>query len=252
MGGGSADVGTAALVVAAWAAVGALPGGAVLSLGVNGGPRYRAAARARAGAATPRAPATPGSASASRRQKRVRVVLDVQVGHLVLDHVVEDLRRRQQQAPVEAHRPARGAARPARALAADLERRVAAAGSRHRRVEPHGHLGARLAPIPGLERLSRVGARRQHHAELVAAPGDNGLVRPASALRFKIRRSPRYGIPPPCSICGRGTSLSDSRIRRSVRSIHGRFSWTNGSTFRRGKRRGTTTWTPSASTRMRA
>jgi hypothetical protein len=41
-------------------------------------------------------------------------------------------------------------------------------------------------------------------------------------------------------------------MRRSVRSIQARFSSTNGSTSRSGKRRGTTTSTPLPSTRIRA
>src|SRR5215217_7269327 len=49
-----------------------------------------------------------------------------------------------------------------------------------------------------------------------------------------------------------GKCSSDSLRRRSVHSIHGRFSWTNGSTFRSGNLRGTTTSTPSTSTRIRA
>src|SRR5437868_803912 len=41
-------------------------------------------------------------------------------------------------------------------------------------------------------------------------------------------------------------------MRRSVRSIHGRFCSTNGRTWRSAIRRGTTTSTPSAETLMRA
>ena len=192
---------------------------------------------------------------AGRQQapEALRVVLHVQVGHLVLDHVVEDLVRRQQQAPVEAHRPARGAAGPARALAADLERRVAPARARHRGVEPRRP--PRHAPAVGTRpRAPSASSASGGSTTRSSAPRreTNGRVRRGSALTFRSKPLTEVRNLAPVWTCGGGNSLSDSLIRRSVRSIHGRFSWTNGSTFRRGKRRGTTTWTPSASTRIRA
>ncbi len=89
----------------------------------------------------------------------------------MLDHVVEDLGRREQQAPVEAHRSRRRAAGPARALAPDLEARVRRAGPGHRGVQTRGDLRARPAAKPGLERDGGVGAGRQPQLERVAAPG---------------------------------------------------------------------------------
>src|ERR671922_2137673 len=84
----------------------------------------------------------------TRREQRpepVRVVLHLEVSDLVLDDVVEDLGRRQEEAVVEAHRAARGAGRPACPLPSDREAGVANAGAGRGGGAP----GAPLPPPAG-------------------------------------------------------------------------------------------------------
>jgi hypothetical protein len=97
-----------------------------------------------------------------------RVVHDLQVRDLVLDHVVEDLGRSEQQAPVEGHRARGRAGRPARLLAADREPGVAGAGPGAGRVQPRGDLHPRAPAVPLLDRLQRVLARRDQQPVAVA------------------------------------------------------------------------------------
>ena len=171
----------------------------------------------------------------------------------MLHDVVEDLWRSQQQPPVEAHRTARGAARPAGALAPDLQPLVAPPGAGHGGVEPRRHLESRLPPVPGLEGVRQGVLGSELHRQRRAAPRQRARGSATAPPRTRSEsRSPRYGTSPPSHSRAGGNSASDSRIRRSVRSIHGRFSRTNGSTLRRGKWRGSTTSTPSASTWIRA
>src|SRR5215217_42485 len=54
-----------------------------------------------------------GHAAPDQAPEARRVVEHLEVGDLVLDHVVEDLRRGEEQPPVEAHRAVRGAGGPA-------------------------------------------------------------------------------------------------------------------------------------------
>src|SRR5205807_2758685 len=82
---------------------------------------------------------------------------DLEVRHLVLDHVVEDLLRREQEPPVEAHRAILGAARPARALTTDREPLVARPGARGGGVEPGGDLDAGAPAVPALEGVAHGG-----------------------------------------------------------------------------------------------
>src|SRR5215208_3384278 len=63
-----------------------------------------------------------GHAAPDQAPEARRVVEHLEVGDHVLDDVVEDLRRREQQAPVEAHRAVRRAGGPAGALGADRQR----------------------------------------------------------------------------------------------------------------------------------
>src|SRR3954466_2572101 len=72
----------------------------------------------------------------------------------MLDHVVEDLLGREQQAPVEAHRAVRGAAGPTGRLGADRQRTVGGSRSGASLVEAPGHLLARTGAVPALERVA--------------------------------------------------------------------------------------------------
>src|SRR3954454_1613025 len=92
----------------------------------------------------------------------LRVVHDVDVRDLVLDHVGEYRLGRQKQPPREAHRAGRRAAGPAARRVADLELRVRAAGAERGPAEPLGDLAPSTAAVPAHERVAdRVFARRQ-------------------------------------------------------------------------------------------
>ena len=97
-----------------------------------------------------------------------RVVHHLEVADLVLDDVVEDLGRREQQPPVERHRARGRARRPAGALAADRQPRVARAGAR---ASPRPAAG-RSPPAPGAGTSARAprAASPAGTSSCVAAP----------------------------------------------------------------------------------
>ena len=171
----------------------------------------------------------------------------------MLDHVVEDLGRRQQQPPVEAHRTARRAARPARALAADLQRAVAPARAGHGRVEPRRHLDraparyqassalASALPGPSATRSSEPPPRDVRARRATARPSPAAqAARPGTEPRRR-RTAGRAENAPPTPSCG-GASA------RSMDASPGRMA----QHFAEGNGCGTTTSTPSASTWIRA
>ncbi len=89
--------------------------------------------------------------------------MDLEVGDLVLDHVIEDLSWSEEQPPVEAHRPVGRAAGPAGALATDLQAAVARAGAGDGGVQAPGHLVARLTAKPTLKSVvDRLPARKAY------------------------------------------------------------------------------------------
>src|SRR5215216_7330418 len=88
---------------------------------------------------------------------------------LVLDDVVEDLDRREQQAPVERHRTPGRARRPARPLAADRQAGVAGAGAGGGGVEAVCDLVARGPTVEALQRRPRLALRDEQDG---AAPVD--------------------------------------------------------------------------------
>src|SRR3954462_5555473 len=92
------------------------------------------------------------AAPADEAPEALGVVEHLEVRHLVLHDVVHDLLRREQQAPVEAHRPVRRAARPARSLGADRQPLVGGAGARAGGVEARSDLGTGPLAIPAFER----------------------------------------------------------------------------------------------------
>ena len=171
--GGGGDAGTAALVVGGVDRGRAGPGGALFPLGVSSTGRRSTGDR---GASAPgclqpqRVPVPPQPALVlapvrhplrEQDPEALRVVEHVEVHDLVLDDVVEHRRGRQQQPPVEAHRPGRRARRPARALAADLQLRVGRAPARAGGVQPRPHLRAGAAAVPALERVAHGDPGRQ-------------------------------------------------------------------------------------------
>ncbi len=103
----------------------------------------------------------------SSAQKRGVWFEQPRVADLVPDHVVEDLLGREQQAPVEAHRPVGWTSSPAGALGADRKGAVAQAGLGAGGVEARGDLVLGRAPVPALERVGRVPVG---HEQGVAAP----------------------------------------------------------------------------------
>ncbi len=116
----------------------------------------------------------------------------------MLDHVVEDLRRGEEQPPVEAHRAVRGAAGPAGALTANLQARGRSAPARATaRVEALGDLLAGLAAIPALQGvLDRLPARGAHaHLQRPAAPRHVGP-HPPGLHRAPAGRAARRGRAP--------------------------------------------------------
>ncbi len=99
------------------------------------GASFRARASSRSAAATRRARASRARGTRAAPEAR-GVVHHLEVADLVLDDVVEHRLGREQQPPVERHRAARRARRPARALAADRQAVVGHARAGHRGVEP--------------------------------------------------------------------------------------------------------------------
>src|SRR5215211_8396814 len=97
-----------------------------------------------------------GAAPREQAPEALGVVVNAEMRHLVLDDVVEDLGRGQEQPPVEAHRPRGGAAGPAGALAANLQAAEADPGPAGGGPQPRLHLGARAPTQPGLELLAQV------------------------------------------------------------------------------------------------
>lgn len=112
------------------------------------------------------------AAGGEQGPEALRVVVDLEVRHLVLDHIVEDLRRSQKQPPVEAHRPVRRAAGPASALAADLQAGVGRARPAHGAIKAPGHLVSCLAAKPAFQSvLDRLAPVLPHaYAEGVSSP----------------------------------------------------------------------------------
>src|SRR5436853_1924552 len=98
-----------------------------------------------------------GAAALDERPETAGMAEDLEVRHLVLDHVVEDLLRREQEPPVEAHRAVLGAARPAGALTADREPLVAGPGAHGGGVEPGGYLDTGAPAVPALQRVAHGG-----------------------------------------------------------------------------------------------
>src|SRR3954469_25489985 len=103
-----------------------------------------------------------------------RVVENLEVCDLVLDDVVEDLGRGQQESPVEAHRPVRRAGRPAGALLPDRQRRVGRSRAGDSVLEAVLDLGPRLLAVPPLECVANrlPPAPGDLHRENVAAEAD--------------------------------------------------------------------------------
>ena len=164
----------------------------------------------------------------------------------MLDDVVEDLGRREQQAPVERHLPLGRARRPAGALAADRQACVMRAGARGGGVEPRGDLGAGRAAVEPLERRvagrrraraarRRGGARARGPAGRAASASRRGRApcRPGGRPRRRRARAsggggrsraraPRRPRPRPCSGARRGrvtvTLPSASTVTRTRRA----------------------------------
>src|SRR5256885_5029777 len=112
-----------------------------------------------------------GAAALDEGPETARMAEGLEMRHLVLDHVVEDLLRREQEPPVEAHRAVLGAARPAGALTADREPLVVGPGARGHGVEPGGDLDAGAPAVPTLEGVTHGGlAGNSHRDPQLAAP----------------------------------------------------------------------------------
>src|SRR5438105_7074556 len=88
----------------------------------------------------PRLLAVVRAVAAQQRPEARAVVHHLEVADLVPDDVVEDRLGREQQAPVEAHRAAARAARPAGALSTDCELRVRGPGGGAGAIESRGDL----------------------------------------------------------------------------------------------------------------
>ena len=182
------------------------------------------------------------------------MIVNGEVGHLVLHDVVEDLRRREQQPPVEAHRPAGRTGGPAGALAPDLEAPVGGADPVDGRRQPGLDLSPGAAPIPALERSaqSRAIGARDGDVKSAGAAGDKSSRAPRVDPDRQRQSLAEVGHLAAVTEPGRGRLGLELPKPAQVRSIQRRFSSTKGSTSRSGKRRGTTTSTPSPSTRIRA
>src|SRR3954454_18802842 len=115
-----------------------------------------------------------GHAASDQPPEAGRVVEHLEVRDLVLDDVVEDLLRAQQQPPVEAHRAVRGAGGPPGALLADRQRGVAGPRASDGGVEALLDLRAGLLAVPALERVAdRLPPAPGHlHGQDVAAAAD--------------------------------------------------------------------------------
>src|SRR4051794_13249146 len=117
------------------------------------------------------------AALADEAPEALRVIQHLEVGDLVLHHVVHDLLRRQQQAPVEAHRAVRGAAGPARALRAHRQALVARARAGARRAESRRDLLPRALAVPRLERVAQRLPTGLAELHVQHAAGPQGYVR---------------------------------------------------------------------------
>jgi len=115
------------------------------------------------------------------------VVVHLEVRHLVLHDVVEDLGGAQQQAVVEAHRALRGARRPPRSLASDGEAPVRGAGPGDGGVEPGAHLQTGSAAVPALDGVAE-GLVAERHVQRALATGDVGAH--ALGLPAHVERQP--------------------------------------------------------------
>ena len=161
----------------------------------------------------------------------------------MLDDVVEDLRWREQQPPVERHRARRGAGGPARPLAADRQPAVAGAGAR----------GGRVSRGPSSARARR---RYQRSSASRGSPGGTSSVSPRRCTRV----APRLGNEPQrLAEIGHGArraaDLERGPRHRTPAALDPRASSrTASAAWRSGERRGSTTTTsplPSTLTRTR-
>ena len=172
-----------------------------------------------------------------QRPEARRVIHHLEVADLVPDDVVEDRLGRQQQPPVEAHRAAARAARPARPLAADREPRIRARRRARRRASSRGAISSRAARW---YQRSSAGARR-HRRPARAAPIPRRCTRVRPRCGATSSSSPRYGT----VVAPRGHRRgARARPRRRRRSIHGASSRIAAAASRSGARRGSTTSTP--------
>ena len=209
-----------------------LPGSVLLPRCGTRAPMYSPRAVASAGA-----PGSRDNASRTSCPEARRVVHDAQVAGLVPDDVVEHRLGREQQPPVEAHRAARRARAPARALVADRERRVARAAARRRRASRRGAISSRAARRNQRSIASARGLRVGGDEQLVAA----AVHARAAGLRARAARSvPRYGTVAPRAATASRTACPAARRC----SIHGRSSATAAGAALAGLRRGSTTSTP--------
>src|SRR3954453_1574361 len=111
------------------------------------------------------------AAPADEAPEALGVVEHLEVRHLVLDDVVHDLLRREQQAPVEAHRAVRRAACPARSLGANGQPLVGGPGAGAGGVEAPPDLRACALAIPAFEGIAKRLAPGLADLHLEDAPG---------------------------------------------------------------------------------
>ena len=124
-----------------------------------------------------------------QRPEAGRVVEDLEMAHLVPDHVLEHPLGRQQQAPVEAHVALRRARPPAGALTANRQAVVREAHERRGRVQPRLDLRPRRPPVEALQRRPTVADRHQQALPVSVHPR-------APTLWHQPQRRPEIGHRP--------------------------------------------------------
>src|SRR4051794_33144325 len=110
----------------------------------------------------------------------LRVIHDIEVRDLVLDHIGEHGLWREQEAPAEAHCTARRAACPATGGIADLQLRVGRPCAQRRPVQALGDLDPRPAPVPADQRVADglLAVLDHTHVQRAAAAADTWACTP--------------------------------------------------------------------------